>query len=71
MPELDSSKHMLPHALLLLPVFEHGFIQTDFGLFEFFRFCFMSNKIFVNTVKFYTTSFLCKHKFFIDEKRTQ
>ena len=72
MPELDSSKYMLSHALLLLLVFEHGFIQIHFGIFEFFRFCFMSNKIFVNTIiKFYTTSFLCKHKFFIDVKRTQ
>ena len=62
---------MLPYALLSLLVFEHGFIQICFDIFQFFCFCFMSNKIFFNTLKFYTISFLCKHNFFIDEKRTQ
>ena len=57
---------MLPYALL-----SHGFIQIRFGIFEFFWFCFMGNKIFFNTIRFYTISFLCKHNFFIDEKRTQ
>ena len=62
---------MLPHAILSLLVFQHGFIQIRFGIFEIFCFCFMSNKIFFDTIKFYTISFLCKHNFFIDEKRTQ
>ena len=48
-PELvnGSSKNMLAHALLLLLVFEHDFIQIRFGIFEFFCFCFMSNKYFL------------------------
>ena len=62
---------MLPHAILSLLVFQHGFIQIRFGIFEIFCFCFMSNKIFFDTIKFYTISFLCKHNFFIDEKHTQ
>ena len=60
---------MLAHPLLLLLVFEHGFIQIRFGIFEFFCFCFM--RMFFNTTKFYTMSFFCKHNFFIDEKHTQ
>ena len=60
---------MLVHALLSLLVFEHGFIQIRFGIFEFFCFCFISNKYFLILLHF--TSFLCKHNFFIDEKRTQ
>ena len=31
-----SSKNMLAHVLLSLLVFEHGFIQIRFGIFEFF-----------------------------------
>ena len=33
---------MLAHALSPLIVFEHGFIQICFGVFEFFCFWFMS-----------------------------
>ena len=46
---------MLAHVLLSLLVFEHGFIQIRFGIFEFFtRYLFS-----VKTI------------FFIDEKHTQ
>ena len=58
-----SSKNMLAYVLLSFLVFEQGFIQIRFGIFEFF------NDIF--SIKFYTISFLCKHNFFIDEKHTQ
>ena len=45
---------MLAHPLRALLVFEHGFIQIRFGIFDFFCFYFMSNKLFFNTTKFYT-----------------
>ena len=61
---------MLAHPLLPLLVFERGFIQIRFGIFEFFCFCFMSNKCFLILLNFNTT-FFCKHNFFIDEKHTQ
>ena len=39
---------MLAHVLLPLLVFEHGFIQIRFGIFEFFFcFCFISNQYFL------------------------
>ena len=62
---------MLPHALLSLLVFEHGFIQIRFGIFEFFCFCFMSHKYFLILLNFTRYLSSCKHNFFIDEKRTQ
>ena len=43
---------MLAHPLLPLLVFEHGFIQIGFGIFEFFCFCFMSNKSFLILLNF-------------------
>ena len=43
----ESSKNMLAHALLLLLVFEDCFIQIRFCIFEFFCFCFMSDKDFL------------------------
>ena len=43
---------MLAHALLPLLVFEHCFIQIRFGIFEFFCFCFMSNKSFLILLNF-------------------
>ena len=55
---------MLAHALLSLLVFNHGFIQIRFGLFELFCFCFMCNILF-NTIKFQKISFLCKHIFLL------
>ena len=62
---------MLAHTLLLLLVFEHGFIQIRFGIFEFFCFCFMSHKYFLILLNFTRYLSSCKHNFFIDEKRTQ
>ena len=47
-----SFKKMLAHPLLVLLVFEHGFIQIRFGIFEFFCFCFMSNKCFLMLLNF-------------------
>ena len=47
-----SSKNMLAHALLPLLVFEHGFIQRGFGIFEFLCFCFMINKYFLILLNF-------------------
>ena len=38
---------MSAHALLPLLVFEHDFIRIRFGIFEFFCFCFMNNKLFL------------------------
>ena len=54
MPELvnGSSKNMLAHALLSLLVFEHVFIQIRYRIFEFFCFCFMSNKYFLRLLSF-------------------
>ena len=43
---------MLAHPLLALLVFEHGFIQIRFGIFDFFCFCFMSNKCFLILLNF-------------------
>ena len=43
---------MLAHPLLPLLVFEHGFIQIRFGIFEYFCFCFMSNKLFLILLNF-------------------
>ena len=62
---------MLAHALLSLLFFEHGFIQIGFAIFEFLCFCFMSNKYLLILLHLHFTSFLYKHNFFIDEKRTQ
>ena len=47
-----SFKNMLAHALLSLLVFKLGFIQMRFGIFEFFGFCFMSNKYFLMLLHF-------------------
>ena len=49
-----SSKNILAYALLSLLVFEHGFIQTSFGIFYFFFFffCFMSNKYYLIPLNF-------------------
>ena len=63
---------MLAHTLLPLLIFKHSFIMIRFGIFEFFYFCFMSNKYYLfNTIKFYKISFLYEHNFFIDEKCSQ
>ena len=62
---------MLAHALLPLPVFEHGFIQICFVIFEFFCFCFMSNKNFLILLNFTRCLFSVNTIFFIDEKHTQ
>ena len=35
---------MLTHALLSLLIFSYGFTQIRSGLFEFFYFCFVSDK---------------------------
>ena len=43
----ESSKNMLAHALLPLLVFEHGFTQIRFSIFDFFCFCFMIDKYFL------------------------
>ena len=61
---------MLAHPLLPLLVFEHGFIQIRFGIFEFFCFCFMSNKCFLILLNF-TRYLFSVNNFFIDEKHTQ
>ena len=62
---------MLAHPLLALLVFEHGFIQIRFGIFEFFCFCFMSNKYYLILLNFTGYLFSVNTVFFIDEKRTQ
>ena len=62
---------MLAHALLSLLVFEHGFIQMGFGIFEFFRFCFMSNKYFLILLNFKRYLFSVNTIFFIEEEHTQ
>ena len=61
---------MLAHALLPHLVFELGFIQTRSGVFEFFRFCFMS-KYFLMLLNFTRYIFSVNTMFFIDEKHTQ
>ena len=43
-----SSEKMLSHALLSSLFFSHDFIQIRFALFEFFCFCFMSNKYYLS-----------------------
>ena len=48
---------------LSLLLFNHGFIQTRFGPFELFWFCFMSNKYYLMLLIF--------SRYLIDEKRTQ
>ena len=75
MPELvvnRSSKIMLTHALLSLLVFNHGFIQIRFSIFEIFCFCFMISKYYLILWNFaryvYSVNAI---SFFIDEKRTQ
>ena len=75
MPELvvnRSSKIMLAHALLSLLVFNHGFIQIRFNIFENFCFCFMISKYALILWNFarcvYSVNAIY---FFIDEKRTQ
>ena len=61
---------MLAHPLLPLLVFEHGFIQIRFGIFEFFCFCFMSNKCFLILLNF-TRYLVSVNNSFIDEKHMQ
>ena len=61
---------MLAHALLPHLVFELGFIQIRSGVFEFFRFCFMS-KYFLMLLNFTRYIFSVNTMFFIDEKHTQ
>ena len=39
---------MLLHTLLSFLFFSHGFIQIPFGLFDFFYFCFLSNKYYLS-----------------------
>ena len=60
------------HALLSLLVFNHGFIQIHFGIFEIFCFCFMISKYYLILWNFaryvYSVNAI---SFFIDEKRTQ
>ena len=54
---------MLAYVLLLLLVFENGFIQICFGIFEFFALSFLLN---------FTGYFFPENTiFFIDEKNTQ
>ena len=43
---------MLAHALLSLLVFEHVFIQIRYRIFDFFWYCFMSNKYFLRLLNF-------------------
>ena len=61
---------MSAHALLPHLVFELGFIQIRSGVFEFFRFCFMS-KYFLMLLNFTRYIFSVNAIFFIDEKHTQ
>ena len=62
-----SSENMLSHALLSSLFFSHGFIQIRFGLFDFYCFCFMSNKYYLSkfNAKFSLSEviFLCKLSF--------
>ena len=60
---------MLAYALLPLLVFEHCFIQIRFGIFEFFRFGFMSYKDFLILSNF-TQYLFSVNTIFIDEKHT-
>ena len=61
---------MSAHALLPLLVFEHDFIRIRFGIFEFFCFCFMSNKLFLILSNF-TRYLFSVITFFFDEKHTE
>ena len=61
---------MSAHALLPHLVFELGFIQIRSGVFEFFRFCFMS-KYFLMLLNFTRYILSVNAIFFIDEKHTQ
>ena len=59
----------------VVPVFNHGFIQIPFGLFNFFVFV-LSNKYYLSKsiyqdFRCQKISFLCKHNFCIDEKNAQ
>ena len=72
MPEIvvnRSSKIMLAHTLLPLLVFNHGFIQILFGIFEIFCFCAMISEYFLILCIFaryvYSVNAI---SFFIDEK---
>ena len=53
------------------PGFRTWLHSDMFWYFWNFVFVLWVTKYFFNTIKFYTISFLCKHNFFIDEKRTQ
>ena len=55
---------MLPHALLSLLVFKHSFIQIYFGIFDFFCFCFMSNKYYLILLNFTSYLFSVKKKIY-------
>ena len=67
-----SSKIMLAHAVLLLLVFNHGFIQILFGIFEIFCFCYLISKYYSKLWNFeryvYSVNSI---SIFIDEKCTQ
>ena len=66
----ESSKNMLAHALLPLLVFEHGFTQIRFSIFDFFCFCFMIDKYFLILSNF-TRYLFSVNTIFIDEKHTE
>ena len=53
---------MLPHALLSFLVSKHSFIQIYFGIFDFFCFCFMSNKYYLILLNFTSYLFSVKKK---------
>ena len=55
---------MLPHALLSLLVFKHSFIQIYFGIFDFFCFCFVSNKYYLILLNFTSYLFSVKKKIY-------
>ena len=67
---------MLTHAVLSFLYFSHGFIQIRLGLFDFFNFCFMSNKYYLskcNAIKFSLSKDILTTNtiLFIDEKNEQ